>query len=254
MTLNKDKKTFFARHRGIIYTMIPLVLLPSIAIFLFKHDNIKQYIISAINYIKNETSYASYLVFIIAIQSLFFNATIPNLLSGYIFGLYKGTILTTFGCLLSAVISFISSRYYFKKEVNHFIKDNEIIGKYYKVIKKTEDIMKNEDWFEIIGLSRLAPISPYQLFSLFWGITEVPLWIYILGTLWVIPSVIFETYMGTQIKDLDNILNNNTKLTHLIAVVVISVIIGFVADHIINSRISDFNKRKQEETRENVRT
>ena len=230
--------------------IIFIIIIPILFIVIMKHPKLKQYFIKFIKYLRNNHSikgYISYIIFIILMSSLISNSTIPNLLSGMIYGTFKGSIISSIGIIISGCISFLLSKFFFKKRIENTLKNNIIFKKYYNIIENSEKNLDNIDYLQLIFLSRLAPISPYHTFSYFWGITDVKFFIFLVGTLGVIPSTIFETYIGSQFSNIDEIFEKKSKLKHIIIIIIISIIIGIIIVLIINNILkkkSQIEKKK----------
>ena len=77
-----------------IFLML-VILVPFIAFL--KRNQIKKKIEYLIEKIKDKESMSSYSIFVaivVFINLVFYNSTIPNILSGYLYGVYKGTFQT----------------------------------------------------------------------------------------------------------------------------------------------------------------
>jgi uncharacterized membrane protein YdjX (TVP38/TMEM64 family) len=222
-------------------------VIPSVLLLSLKHPVIKKYIKKFILYLRNNHSISNYALFILFLVFMSFvisNTTIPNLMSGMVYGTVKGSILTTIGVLISGSISFIISRFMIKDKIENMIEDNTFLKKYNNIIINSEDKLNNKNMLEFVFLSRLAPISPFQTFSYFWGITNIKYWVYLLGTLGVIPSLVFETFIGSQISDIDEIFENKTKLFHIVVIIILSIIVGWVIEKLINKLLDKKDSKK----------
>ena len=170
---------------------------------------------------------------------IFMSSTIPNLVSGYIFGLRNGILLTLIGCIISGVISFYISRYILKENILDKVEKIKAL----KQIKTEEKKFTMIEWFELTILSRLPPTYPYHLISYFWGITDIKVYIFILGTIiGQLPSLSLETYIGYKFTDIKNIFKNkhNIFMTLLFVIVTISVsvFIGYKSEELLNKYAS----------------
>lgn len=221
-----------------------LIITPIISYFLFKHPHIQKYIFGIIAYLKltgnkSLTTKLYYVGIVVMMNLIIMNSTIPNLVSGYIFGLRNGIILTLIGCIISGVISFYISRY--------ILKDN-ILDKVDKInalkqIKMEEKKFTMKEWFELTILSRLPPTYPYHLISYFWGITDIKIYIFILGTIiGQLPSLSLETYIGYKFTNIKNIFKNKHNmfmtLLFIIVTITISVLIGYKSEELLNKYAS----------------
>ena len=238
----KDKKkSFWEKWGNIVLLGFFVIILPAILVLSLKHPKIRMYIKNFIAYLRNNNSFGTYFLFIIFLvfmSLVLSNTTIPNLMAGMVYGTTKGSILTTIGILISGSISFLISRFAIKDRITKMIKDNDFLKKYYNIIINSEKKLSSKNMLEFVFLSRLAPISPYHTFSYFWGITNVKYWIYLIGTLGVVPCLVFETFIGSQIGDIDEIFENKTKILHIVIIIILSVIIGWVIEKLINKLLN----------------
>jgi len=176
--------------------LVLVILLPLLAYL--KREQIEKKIKRIIAKIKDKESPSSYLLFIIIvifINLVFYNSTIPNVLSGYLYGIYKGTLLTLIGCVISSTITFHIGK---NSNSTDFLKKG-IFKSIAEKIKKDQDRLL---WLVI--LSRLPPIAPYQGFSLFWSLMNINYFIFIFGSIiGILPSMLFESYVGTKLNSLN---------------------------------------------------
>lgn len=240
----KNKKSFWKKWGQVIILGVIVFVLPLVFFLLLKNPKIRNVIKYFVTYLRKNQSpktYILFLGFIIFMSVIISNSAIPNLISGMIFGTKIGSILTSIGILISGSISFFISRYLFKEDLTKNIKDNKLLKKYYDKIIDSEKSLGTDKMLELVFLSRLAPVAPFHPFSYFWGVSNVDYWVFLLGTLGVIPTVIFETYIGSQFSDIDQIFENKTKFLHVGIMIAISVVIGWL----INKLIDDSIKKKK---------
>lgn len=176
--------------------LVLVVVLPLLAYL--KREQIEKKIKGIIAKIKDKESPSSYLLFItivIFINLVFYNSTIPNILSGYLYGIYKGTLLTLIGCVISSTITFYLGK---NSNSNSFLKK----GIFKSIAEKMQKDHNRAFWLVI--LSRLPPIAPYQGFSLFWSLININYFIFIFGSIiGILPSMLFESYIGSKLNSVD---------------------------------------------------
>ena len=234
--MNFDKDTYVV--------LGTLIIMPIISYFLFKHPHIQKYILGIIAYLKltgnkSHTTKLYYIGIVVMMNLIFMSSTIPNLVSGYIFGLRNGILLTLVGCIISGVISFYISRYILKEDVLDKVDKIKAL----KQIKTEEKNFTMREWFELTILSRLPPTYPYHLISYFWGITDIKVYIFILGTIiGQLPSLSLETYIGYKFTDIKNIFKNKHNifmtLLFIIVTITVSVLIGYKSEELLNKYTS----------------
>jgi uncharacterized membrane protein YdjX (TVP38/TMEM64 family) len=208
---------------------------------IFKNKRSKDYLLSWMKYLKDKSHQGIqgrilFVFFVIFMNLVLQDSTIPNVLSGQLFGFKEGVLWTSVGCSLSGVISFYLARYRFRETVDSLIDQEETL----KALKDSESDFDTKDWFELIALSRLPPIYPYHFISYFWGTTEADVFTYMLASyIGVFPSVCVETYVGCSLSDINEIYHLKTKGKKIILIVAVSIMvtvaIGYKAESIIKS-------------------
>lgn len=205
-------------------------IFPIITFFSLLYKPTRNVILSFVSYFKNLEKKNNmkgnviYVSFVILINLIFQGSTIPNVASGYIYGLKIGGLLTVTGCILSSIITFYIGRYVLKDSILGELKKY----KWFENIYKKQDKLKTMDWFKLVLLTRTAPNYPFHVISYMWGITDVNIITYIVGTtLGTLPVTFFETYIGTKLKNPKEIFHvNNIKI--LTAFIIISVSVTFI--------------------------
>ncbi|WP_293086932.1 TVP38/TMEM64 family protein [Okeania sp. SIO3B5] len=113
---------------------------------------------------------------------------------GVIFGAIWGAIYVFFASTLGATIAFIIGRYishnWIYQQLNQYPKFQAIDR---AVIKAG---------FKIVFLTRLCPLFPFNLLNYAFGVMQVSLKDYILGSLGMIPGTVMYVYIGSIIGDI----------------------------------------------------
>lgn len=195
-----------------IHIFLLLFIVPCIFYILLMNKTFKQKLLSSIKYIKkSEYGKIYFIVFIVFINIIFLNNTFSNILSGYIFGFKNGIIITILGNILSSILSFYISKYYINDKIKTIVYESPYL-KDFKDLIIYENSLNFYEWFELVLLSRISPLYSYQIISYYWGITDVPLHIFIMGTLiGSLPMCIFDTYIGSLIKNTDSLFKTDIK-------------------------------------------
>jgi len=88
--------------------------------------------------------------------------------------------------------------------------------------------------FQIVALSRLSLIMPYNLLNLIYGLTRIPLWKLTLGT-WIgmTPSVVLYTYLGSVAGNIDEVFAGGNeawtgKLIVVSGLVMVAIVTWFI--------------------------
>lgn len=137
-------------------------------------------------------SIALYLVFTIIGSSVLAlpGVTFAVIASG-LFGPWIGSLYCLIGATLGAVLSFLLSRYLLKDSIEELVKKND---KLYNIIFQTD----SEKELLILMITRLLPIFPFNLQNFAYGITNISIVKYTIGTfLFMIPGVVIFS-IGTE--------------------------------------------------------
>ncbi|MBI2438114.1 MAG: TVP38/TMEM64 family protein [Lentisphaerae bacterium] len=121
---------------------------------------------------------------------LFLPGSILTLGAGVVFGVAKGSIIVSVASTLGATVAFLAGRYLARSWISGKIAGN---AKFTAI----DDAIGREGW-RIVGLTRLAPIFPFNLLNYAFGVTRVPLGQYVLAS-WIgmMPGTIMYVYLGS---------------------------------------------------------
>ena len=218
-----------------------LVVLPIVAYIVSKSKRARSYLKSSMGYLKKQShtgiqGRVIFVLFVVFMNLVFQNCTLPNLISGQLFGFKEGVLLTSVGCSLSGIVSFYIARYRFKDTINDLIDSHPSL----KALKDSEDTFTTKDWLTLITLSRLPPVYPYHFISYFWGTTQANPFIYTIASyIGVLPAICVETYIGTTLSNLNDVFHMNKDGKKIVITVIISILvtiyIGYEAKGMIDS-------------------
>lgn len=120
------------------------------------------------------------------------------IIAGAVFGPFKGTILCVLAATIGAIASFIIGRFFLQDSLRDKIAGNKYINRLL-FNEKTKDEML------VLMVTRLVPVFPYNLQNFAYGITDISLAKYSLGTfIFMIPGTAmytFGTYAVTNSAD-----------------------------------------------------
>jgi uncharacterized membrane protein YdjX (TVP38/TMEM64 family) len=125
---------------------------------------------------------------------LFIPGSILTIKGGCLYGLLLGTILVSISALLGAIICFLLGRYYCRNWVYQQLTK-------YPLLQKLDRVVAEEGW-KIVFLSRLSPLFPFNLLNYFFGITQISLKDYIIGSLAILPGTVMYVYIGSLARDI----------------------------------------------------
>ncbi len=113
---------------------------------------------------------------------------------GVIFGVFRGSIYVFFASTLGATIAFVIGRYISRdwvyQQLNQHPKFKAVDG---AVVK---------EGFKIVFFTRLCPLFPFNLLNYAFGVMQVSLKDYILGSLGMIPGTFMYVYLGSLVGDI----------------------------------------------------
>ncbi len=137
------------------------------------------------------------------------------IVAGAIFGPWWGTVLCAFSATLGAIVSFLVGRFFLQDSLRDQIARNKYISKLL-----FDEGTKNE--LLVLMITRLVPLFPYNLQNFAYGITDISLATYSIGTfVFMIPGVAMYT-IGTYAL---TGANNKVLYIGLTAVIVVCVML-----------------------------
>ena len=164
--------------------------------------------------------------------------------SGVLFGLVWGSVYVFFAATLGATLAFWLGRTVARDWVSNKI------SAYPKFTAIDTAVAK--EGFKIVFLTRLSPLFPFNLLNYAFGITQVSLKDYVLGSVGMIPGTILYVYIGSLIGSVAQIgmkgatLDPQTqklqwiaKIIGFIATIAVTVYITRIAKKALNDSISE---------------
>ncbi len=164
--------------------------------------------------------------------------------SGVLFGLVWGSIYVFFAATLGATLAFWLGRNVARDWVS------QKISAYPKFAAIDKAVAR--EGFKIVFLTRLSPLFPFNLLNYAFGITQVSLKDYVLGSVGMIPGTILYVYIGSLIGSVAQIgmkgatLDSQTqklqwiaKIIGFIATIAVTVYITRIAKKALNDSISE---------------
>lgn len=152
---------------------------------------------------------------------LFIPGTILTLSAGVLFGVVWGSIYVFIGATLGATLAFLIGRYLARDWISKQIESNSK----FKVI----DEAVAREGLKIVTLTRLSPIFPFNLLNYAFGVTQVSLKDYFLGSVGMIPGTILYVYIGSLAGSLATIGTAQTTNPEAQKAQWISQIVGLIA-------------------------
>ncbi len=122
-------------------------------------------------------------------------ASIPTVAAGFLFGAFKGSVTAMVGGTLGACAAYWIGRLLARDWVARRIARS-------RRFTALDDAV-DEHGLKVVTLSRLSPIAPYAILNYAFGLTKVPFWKYVLGTvIGVAPGMVLYVYFGAGLRSL----------------------------------------------------
>ncbi|MEQ8466731.1 TVP38/TMEM64 family protein [Coleofasciculus sp. E1-EBD-02] len=172
---------------------------------------------------------------------LFIPGSLLTLKGGCLFGVVWGSIYVTIAATLGAVCAFLIGRYLSRDWVCRQIESNP-------KFKAINQAVKKEGW-KIVLLTRLSPIFPFNLLNYAFGVTQVSLRDYSLGSIGMIPATVVYVYIGSLATDLATLTMSNkpaTKETQIAQWVIRGI--GLIATVAVTVYITHLAKKALDES------
>ncbi len=118
--------------------------------------------------------------------------------AGLIFGPIWGTVLCSLATTIGAVLAFAAARYFLKDSVKPMAMKN-------KYIKKWLFDEGDKNQLFILMLTRLIPLFPYNLQNFAYGVTDIKLSVFTIGSLvFMLPGTAMYTIGTAGVADSEN--------------------------------------------------
>ncbi len=118
-----------------------------------------------------------------------FPGSLLTLKSGYVFGVGWGTFYVLIAATIGATLAFLFGRYLSRDWVQKRVAGNV----QFRAIDRAVTI---EGW-KIVLLVRLSPLFPFNLTNYAFGVSQISLKNYIIGSIGILPGTFLYTYMGS---------------------------------------------------------
>lgn len=136
---------------------------------------------------------------------LFIPGSILTLGGGALFGVFWGSIYVFIAATLGATLAFLIGRYLTRNWVAQQIAGN--------LKFQAIDRAVAQKGLKIVLLTRLSPVFPFNLLNYAFGVTQVSIKDYILGSIGMIPGTVMYVYLGSLAGDLTALGTTNQHLS-----------------------------------------
>jgi uncharacterized membrane protein YdjX (TVP38/TMEM64 family) len=125
---------------------------------------------------------------------LFIPGALLTLKGGCLFGLVWGSVYVLIAAIVGATLAFLIGRYLSRDWVCQQLEK-------YPKFKAIDQAVAQEGW-KIVLLTRLSPLFPFNLLNYAFGVTQISLKDYILGSFGILPGTVMYVYIGSLATDL----------------------------------------------------
>lgn len=144
------------------------------------------------------------------------------IISSVLFGVIEGSIFCLIGVTLGAIVSFILSRYCIKDMVKRLVRKNKRLYNILFEIKPEKELL-------LLMITRLLPIFPFNLQNFAYGVTDISIIKYSIGTfIFTYPGIILFSLATKGIIVAEN------RVVFLVLLIAVLIFIGFVTYFIYN--------------------
>ncbi|MBH8562642.1 TVP38/TMEM64 family protein [Nostoc sp. CENA67] len=232
------------KHQPRLNSKLKLLLLTLIVatlIILAQHFQLQEFLHKSVIWVESLGTLGpiAYMVIYNLATLLFIPGSVLTLKGGCLFGVFWGSVYVLIAAMLGATLAFLIGRYLSRDWVSRQI------DKHPK-FKAINVAVAKEGW-KIVLLTRLSPIFPFNLLNYAFGVTQVSLKDYILGSLGIIPGTVMYVYIGSLAGNLAMINTPNQpsssqaqiwqwvmRVVGLIATVAVTVYMTKVAQKALN--------------------
>jgi uncharacterized membrane protein YdjX (TVP38/TMEM64 family) len=186
-------------NKAQLYSKFKFLLLISLVITLIitsRYINIPEILHTTAMWVEN-LGYLAPIAFIVIYNLatlLFIPGSILTLKGGCLFGVFWGSIYVIIAAIIGATLAFLIGRYLSRDWIAQKLEKHPKF--------KAIDLAVAKEGWKIVLLTRLSPIFPFNLLNYAFGVTQVSLKDYILGSIGIIPGTVMYVYIGSLATNL----------------------------------------------------
>jgi len=242
-SLKSWKLTTWLKLIGVLLLVVALVVL----IVVFNKEIFQKYLPNVLDFIKKLGIWGAliYIVIYITATVLFIPGSILTLAGGFIYGLYKGTLIVWIGATVGATLAFFIGRFLLRGWVEQKVQN-------YPKFRAVDAAVASRGWF-IVLLFRLAPLLPFNLLNYALALTQVSSLHYFLATsVGMLPGTVMYVYFGSLAGNIAEVVGGKAgpdlKLKIVlwvvsgVIIVLVVVVVTMVARKAINKTMADLPK------------
>lgn len=162
--------------------------------------------------------------------------SILTMKGGCLYGLINGSLIVLVSAIFGAITSFLLGRYFCRNWVY------SILNKYPQFEQINEAI--SEKGWQIVFLTRLSPLFPFNLLNYLFGISKISFKDYIIGSLGILPGTFMYVYFGSLATNLATANIDNMIVTPQTKMLTWAMrIIGLISTIIITILSTNFARK-----------
>eukprot|EP00048_Salpingoeca_helianthica_P016642 m.233434 g.233434 ORF g.233434 m.233434 type:complete len:341 (+) comp19135_c0_seq1:147-1169(+) len=171
-------------------------------------------------------------LFILSSLPMMWGYMVLNLGAGYLYGMWLGLLVTAVGASLGALVAFLICRFLWKDYVTQKIS-------HYENLQQIVRVIEGKHGFRLIMMTRLTPI-PFGLQNALLSTAKVTKVRYTLATaLGLLPTQILNTYMGTTLRTMEDVLaGKNDNVFVIVAQVAVALIVSYLVNQKMRAEIN----------------
>lgn len=240
------------KHKSRLNSKLQLLFLTCVVVILIittKFVNIQQLLQISIIWVQSLGIWGpiAFIIIYNLATLLFIPGSLLTLKGGCLFGLFWGSIYVLIAGIIGAVFAFLIGRYCSRYWIC------QKLEKHPKFTAIDQAVAK-EGW-KIVLLTRLSPLFPFNLLNYAFGVTNVSLKDYILGSFGIIPGTVMYVYIGSLTTNLAMISAPNQpsnpeseiwqlvlQIVGLMATIIVSVYITKIAQKSLKESVETVDK------------
>jgi len=235
----------------VLSVLASLLLLTLFVVSLIPDSPTQELILSFLEWAQNLPKYISSLLIFVCSSTLvlvFIPMTPWNIACGYLFGIWLGSVVSLCSTSWGAIMAFLLGRFALRSWTVSLAKQKKIL----RALDKAIELQS----FKLIFMTRLSPVMPFPLLNYFFGATRVKFTTYALATvLGLFPFTVAFTWLGSQLKELKDVVTSGftetSQIIYIVASIVTTIIVVVIITIITRSAIkSSLGEVEEEEEQE----
>ena len=209
------------RKQKIVRVLLLLALVAG-SVYVYRNADISQLTPEAISArLRAAGPVIGYVLLLMLLPLLLFPDSVLVMAGGMVFGLAKGTVLTSIGSLLGGMLAYFIARWLGHGVVKKLIRTDNLV-----------DMTSGRRGFFLILILRLVPLFPFKVISYSAGLAEVDWKEFALATLvGSMPGILVYTNLGDKVHDV-----KSPEFARAVVLLVLLTVVFTIAKRVIDKR------------------